>query len=116
MPVSQRLTVPGALLYAPINIAASGDILTPTTGKRINIVSLFAVPAAAVVTTFRFGTTALTGAMTLAAGLPIPGMFVEGLGATVFPLWQGAVDEKFNAVLGTSVQLSGGVWYFEDTP
>jgi len=95
-----------AVSYATAGTQAT--IAAPTKGKiRIHGIALAA--AADVTATLKDGSTALTGAMTLAktAG-PL------SLGVPPDPnriLWELSAEAAFNITLGGAVQVSGTVWY-----
>lgn len=119
MPNFQRIAAPGALTYTPIDIAlaTTNTIVTPSSGKYLHVVKLLLVPASSVVVTPKMGSTNQTGAMTLAAALQLAGFDIGGdVPATFYPLWSGGVGEAFALLLGSAVQVSGGVWTIETSP
>jgi hypothetical protein len=90
---------------AKVDAAASADLIAAVTGKKIRVLALAANYASS--TTLKLqsgGSTGLTGAMT---------------GTSFVWPWnpagwvQTASGEKLNAVMGSSVQLSGTIVYVE---
>ncbi len=93
---------------AIINTAGSGDtvIVAAVTGKRIRVINYVLTAAGVVSVTFRSGTTALTGAMPLAAN---GGISVAGAQPG---FWlQTAAGEALNLSLSAAVQVSGHITY-----
>lgn len=101
--------------YAVIDLAASGTVVAAVTGKRIRVVSYVLSAAGAVAITWKSGTTALSGAMTLATGIPLcaapPEALFGGLGGQL----QTEPGEALNLTLSGAVQVSGHLIY-DETP
>lgn len=94
--------------FKKIDLAASGDLIAAVTSTKLRIVSIFLTVAADTTLKFQSGaTTDLTGAMTVKAG----GGFVLGYNQCGY--FETAAGEKLNLVMGTSVQVSGGITYVE---
>ena len=94
--------------FAAISLAASGDILALVAAKKIRVVSLFLVVTSAVTVKFQSGASSdLTGAMPFGAN--------GGISLPYNPVgwFQTVSGEKLNMVLGSSVQVSGGLTYIE---
>jgi hypothetical protein len=103
------------MLQAKIDFATSGDkqVVAGVASQRIRVVNFVLIAAAAVNATWKDGTTALTGAMTMATGVPIQSGYstVRGVGGGYdghFDTSQGA-DLTLN--LSGNVQVSGWVNY-----
>lgn len=99
--------------YAAISYAtaSTGELIAaPGEGKRLRILGYLLVAAGAVVATLKSGSTALTGAMTLATGTP---MVVPPGGTKIdrLPCMECGTNEAFNLTLGGAVQVSGWVVY-----
>ncbi len=96
------------LTEAAINAAASGDntIVAAVTAQTIRVMKIFLVVAQACTLTFKSGAgTALTGAITLAAG----GSFVLDLDGE--PWFTTGSGSAFVINLSAAVQMSGRVYY-----
>lgn len=94
--------------FAKIDTATSADLIALVSSKKLRIISGFLTVAAD--TTIKFqsgGSTDLTGAMTVKAG----GGFVWNFNPTGH--FETASGAKLNMVLGTAVQVSGGLTYVE---
>jgi len=94
--------------FAKIDTAASADLIALVSSKKLTIVAGFLSVAGD--TTIKFqsgGSTDLTGAMTVKAG----GGFVWPYNPVGY--FQTASGAKLNMVLGTGVQVSGGLTYLE---
>lgn len=98
-------------LYAPIDLAATADIIAaPSAGKRIRVLGYSIVAAGAVTATFKRGSTALTGAMSMITGVP----HVAPPGGSLMdrlPVFECGTAEAFNLTLSSGVQVSGWVVY-----
>lgn len=114
MPMSQDTAVVknGATSLTPkfgvISSTGSGDTLALVSGKKIRVLSMFFVVAAATTVKFQTGaTTDLTGAMSYAAN--------DGIALAHNPLgwFETTSGAKLNHVLGTSVGIAGGFTYVE---
>lgn len=101
------------LKHIKIDVAASGDLVAApsgsTTGQKVRVVS-YCVAAANATTTVKFqsgASTDLTGAITLAQGVPL----VRD-GSLEAPVMECGKDAKLNIVLGgTPGQVSGHLTY-----
>ena len=95
--------------FALISAAGSGDntVVAAVTGKRMRIIGIHMVAAAAVVARFESaaGGTALTGAMSMIVGVPFTAYNPLGL------FEQDVVSELLNLELGGAVQVSGWLTY-----
>lgn len=88
-----------------IDIAASGSVISNATGPALRVYQLVLSVATTVTVTFKSGSTALTGAMTINAGVPLVLPFSE-LG------WLDVnATEDLVLTLGSSVQVSGTLIY-----
>lgn len=107
--VQQAQSLP--IKYAVIDASGAGDntVVAAVTGRRIRVLSAFAVGAGAVTVKFQSGAggTDITGAMSLSAngGFVLP--FNEG---GWFQTDQGAL---LNVSLGGAVNVAGGISYIE---
>lgn len=94
--------------FAVVNTAAAGNntiVAAQAAGVKIRVVGFFLVAAAAVTANFQSGAggTSLTGAMTMATGVPLnPASSTVGLFET-------AAATLLNLSLGGAVQVSGFV-------
>lgn len=97
----------GPLLNVSVDKSASGDLVAAVAGQRIRIYALFIVASATATIIFKNGSTALTGEMTMIAGVPYNCM-EQAMGAPYFECSTG------NAFVGTitgTVQVSGWIQY-----
>lgn len=103
MPLVEAL---GAIVHAPINVAASGDttIVAAVGEKTIRVLSIALVAAGSVVATFKSSETAITGPLPLATGQPLAI-------ATGWGCFQTAPGEALALNLSGSVQVSGWIAY-----
>jgi hypothetical protein len=93
---------------AVVNAAASGDntiIAAPGAGKQIEVRGYHIAAAGAVTATWKSGSTALTGAMTMATGTP------HDAYSWADPVFLLAANEALVLTLGGAVQVSGHVTY-----
>lgn len=109
--------VPTNLQSAPVNVSASGALVTGrtlsdgVTKRTIRVYGLKLVAAAAVTIQFQDGSgAALSGVMSLAANqnfdLPL------GVGGQVLlPYYVTSPGNAFNINLGGAVQVSGTIWF-----
>lgn len=108
---STRATSLNNIKYAALSGATSGDntLVSAVAGKKIRVLSLYAVAAGAVTVRFESaaGGTALTGVASLAAngGIVLP--FNEG------GWFETNAGELLNMELGGAVQTSGSLSYIE---
>jgi len=91
--------------------ADTQDIVAAVSGKRIRVLALVLVAAGAVVATIKSSSTALTGAMTLAAGVPVKAGPATALGAEEIIT---AAGEALKLTLGGAVQVSGWILYYTE--
>lgn len=102
------------MLYTKVTTATSGNnqIVAGVANKKIRVVAYVLVADSAVSVYWADGTTAVSGAMKMATGIPIPGnpmLFADGDGVQGhFETSQGA-DLTLN--LSGNVQVSGHVAY-----
>lgn len=96
------------LTFVSISTAASGQtaLVSAVTGQKIKVVSYTVVASAAVTVQFQSGSTALTGAMALAAN--------GGVSASGNHLFETAVNTALNINLGSAVQVSGHLAYYTE--
>ena len=98
---------------AAINIAGAGDntIIPGVAGKLTTIVGLVLVNNIGTTSiTVKDGATVLTGAMLLAAGIPL----VLPVDATVDWFQSTVAGNNFILNLGAATQVSGMVWYVQN--
>lgn len=96
---------------AKIDIAASGTIIAGVAGKITTIISMILVNNIGTTTiTIKDGSTALTGAMLLAAGVP----FILPPDPTVDWFQSAVAGNDIVLTLGASTQVSGSVWYVQN--
>ena len=89
--------------------AGNADLVAAVSGKRIRVLHLYVVPTASSTMTLRSGTTAITGAMSTAAGVSIDASHSEGLAVL-----QTAAGEALNLLNGgTSCAFAGFLVYAE---
>ena len=83
-------------------------IVAALAGNKAILLSITITAASAVTITFNSDTTALTGAMTLAAGVPLT------ISAENYGILQTATGEGLKFTLGGTVQVSGtATWIYE---
>lgn len=108
----------GSIRPLPTNVArykiddATGDmVLVPAVdGKRIQVWGVTLVSASATTYTFKSGTTAITGPMTMTA-IQIDPPFGTSTGSRGIPWLESESGKAVNLTLGGAVQLSGQVIY-----
>lgn len=90
-------------VWVPITFNASGDntIVAATAGKATQVLALLITAAGATTITAKQGSTALTGAMTLATGVPL------NLPFTGVPYFTTAANAAFILNSSNAVQVSG---------
>lgn len=100
---------PLTLLFAPITAvtAATAEIVAAVTGKSIYVVGYTLVASGTVTITWKSATTALSGAMALAAQTT-----VTAHGTLATPVLGTASGEALNLTLAQAVQVSGHVAYY----
>lgn len=94
--------------FAAISSTGSGDTVALVSSKKIRVLSLYLVVAAASTVKFQSGaSTDKTGAMSFGAN--------GGISLPFNPVgwFETASGEKLNHVLGTSVGIAGGLTYIE---
>ena len=106
-----------SLTVAPVNFAATADIVALVSAKKILVWELILFNSTTSSTlTFKSGTTALTGAMTFSS------MFLSRLQnakqgyETGVPLFETAAGEAFVGTLSAGSQISGQIIYSTETP
>lgn len=86
-------------------------VAAPTDGSRIKVYGYHLVAAGAVVATLKSGSTGMTGAMTMATGVPqshpVGGSRLDKANACM----RCAPNEALNLTLGGAVQVSGWIAY-----
>lgn len=95
--------------YAPINRSLAGDgtaIVDAVSGKKITVLSVVMIAAAAVDVKWRSGSTDLMGAASIAAG----GGYALACGTGLF---QSGTNEPLYLNLSAAVQVSGHISYVE---
>jgi len=96
---------------AKIDIAASGTIIAGVAGKITTIIAMVLVNNIGTTSIIiKDGTTALTGAMLLAAGVPL----VLPPDPTVDWFQSAAAGNDIVLTLGAGTQVSGAVWYVQN--
>ncbi len=93
------------LAKVKIDQAASGAVFANSTGQRLRIYQLFLSVATTVTVTFKSGSTALTGAATVNAGVPLV------LDFSPLGWFDIEAAESFTLTLGSGVQVSGNLVY-----
>lgn len=90
-------------VWVPITFSGSGDntIVAATAGKATQVLALVLSVAGATAITAKRGSTALTGAMSLATGVPL------NLPFTGVPYFTTAANAAFILNSSTAVQVSG---------
>ena len=103
------------MLQAKIDTAASGDntIVAAQAGRKIRVVNYVMVAAGAVTAQWKDGATALTGAMTMATGVPNQSGYssVRGVGAGYDGHFDTSQGAALVLTLGGNIQVSGWVNY-----
>ena len=85
------------------------QIAAAVAGNRVVLLEMILVAAGAVTITLQSNNTALTGAMTMATGVPFQ------LNAAEYGAIQSATGEALNFTLGGGVQVSGVIsWVYSD--
>jgi len=102
-------TINFPLLVASVDTTNGNNIIAGVAGKTVRIYGWMLSTATTQTIIFKDGTTALTGAMTLNAGVPLVAMSTLDNGAR--PLLQLSSGNAFQATLSGSAQTSGLVWY-----
>lgn len=100
--------------YAVISTATSGDntiVAAATNGRKIRVQEYLVVPSAAVTLTWKSGSTAISGAMDLAAKAPLEASTFGQTGTGVDGVLQTAGGEALVLNLGGAVQVSGHIKY-----
>ena len=97
------------MLYAAIDIAATGTLITAIAGRRIRVLGYSTTTAGAVTVTWLSATTKLTGAISHITG--VPHVAGPGDGLDPQPLFICAVGEDLKITLGSGVQTSGWIVY-----
>jgi hypothetical protein len=97
--------------FAKIDVATSGDnaVVAAVTGAKLTVVGFFLTSTGALSITFKSGSTAVSGAMAVAA---LGTLAVAGGPAA--PLFQAAAGQALNINLSASTQVSGSVAYIEE--
>ena len=96
--------------YTKIDVASTTPavIAAALAGNKAILLSITLTAASAVTITFNSNTTALTGAITLATGVPVT------ISAEQYGILQTASGEGLRFTLGGNVQVSGAaVWIYE---
>lgn len=98
---------PSGFTHLSVSTAVSGSntLVAATANKSTKVYRVILVAAGAVTVQFFDGVTALTGAMSMATGVPLVLEF-DGQ-----PLFTGSVNTAFNITLGGAVQVSGAIDY-----
>jgi len=89
------------------NSAADQTIVAAASGQTTRVYACFLIGAAAIGITVKRGSTALSGVMTLAAGIPLILPFMG------VPWFTTGANEAF-VLTTTAIQLSGRVYYLQD--
>jgi hypothetical protein len=104
-------SIPGTLSTAAINSTATAiEAVAAVVGKQIVIWGMF-LTAPATAMTFKSGSTALTGPLGIAAGVPLNLQIPLGSPYGSYPYFMTAVGEAFNIACSPGVQVSGIVYY-----
>ena len=97
------------MLRKAISLSATGELVAAIAGRRIRVLGYLMVAAGAVTVKFQSASTDLTGAMTLATGVPNTAM--GGNSLDVIPDVETAHGEALNLTLSGAVQVSGWLLY-----
>lgn len=97
---------------AVINESSSGDqeIVAAVAGKSIHVLHYAFTVASALTVTWKSASTAISGPMSLTAGINSAGGFATD-GGFVIPLMKTAGGEALNAGLGGAVAMGGHITY-----
>jgi hypothetical protein len=97
--------------FAKIDTAASGDtaLVAAVAGSKLTVIGFFLTSTSALSITFKSGSTALSGAMAVAA---LGTLAVAGSPSA--PLFQAAAGSALNINLSGSTQVSGSIAYIEE--
>ena len=87
--------------------ASSNTVIAAVAGEIIRIYRVLIIAAAAATLTFQDGSTALSGAMALAANGTI---ILPNCG---IPWFQTSAGNAFNILSSTGAQISGTIWYLQ---
>ena len=98
-------------LTAAITQAATGAMITGVAGTTIRVYALVLSVATTTTVQFKDGATALSGAMTLTAGIPLALEYFPDMR----PLYVCSAGADFTLTLGAAIQTSGTVWYTTQT-
>lgn len=103
---------PAGFTEAIINFSASGDtaLVAAVAAQTTKIYRLFLVVAGATTLTFKDGSSALTGAMTMTSGGSLTLDFDGN------PWFTGSANTAFNLNSGNAVQVSGRLYYIQSIP
>jgi hypothetical protein len=103
---------PAQFSEAKIDAATNGDnsIIAAVAAKKHRIHRLVLTVATTTTITFKDGSTALTGAVTLAAGTPL----ILDATESEWPLFSLSANSAFVINLGGAVQCSGRAYYTTD--
>ena len=101
------------MFSVPINQTGSTDIVAAVPNKKIRVTSMLLIPAAAETLTINSGTapTGLTGAMSLAAKVPIVLPFAPSIHGEHRGYFETLPGDKLTFTQAGSVQLSGTLTY-----
>lgn len=101
--------------YALIDDASSGanEVVAAKTGYKFVVLNYGLIAAGAVNVTWKTGTTALSGAMPIAANGGISASSSVVLPGGTYGLFETAISEALNMTLSAAVQVSGHVAYRE---
>lgn len=101
--------------YAVINASASGDntVIAAVPGKILRLLGYSASAAGAVTATWKSGSTAISGPMTLSTGSIEFGVFGGGTYMAEYGIMQTAIGQALILNLGGAVQVGGHLVYRE---
>ena len=104
-----------SIKYALIDEAASGlnEVVAAKTGYKFVVLEYGLIAAGAVSVTWKTATTALSGAMPIAANGGISASSFVVVPGGVYGMFETAVSEALNLTLSAAVQVSGHLVYRE---
>lgn len=90
--------------------ASTGEIVAAVTGRKIRVLGYMLVAAGSVVATWKSGSTAISGAMSMVVGVPVPAP-LGGTSLDPMPHFITNAGEALNLTLSGAVQVSGHITY-----
>jgi len=94
-----------------ISTATTAAIVSAVPGRTIRVMQYTLIANDEVVVTWKSGTTAITGPITLIKGTPLVALTgTDGYGSSI-PLLESSLSEALNLTLNGAVQVSGHITY-----